>query len=238
MDEPIIVDFSRPMPVFPLPGVVVLPHAVRPLHIFEPRFRQMVANGLEEAEAHGPGQGGQLAMACLAPRCGESPVCLRPVVCIGRIVEHEPLPDGRSNIRVQGLCRAPASPAFTSPRGSTSTTWWTCPRSNRQRRLPGAPWIPRPPAPPARQRAAFWRMQSVQGLIYWLDQEEVPVHALVELVAHELISDDDQRYAVLAEADPHCRPRIVHRELLSLERLIAATDRQSWHNWPKGLSWN
>ena len=81
-------------------------------------------------------------------------------------------------------------------------------------------------------------MQSVQGLIYWLDQEEVPVHALVELVAHELISDDDQRYAVLAEADPRCRARIVHRELLSLERLIAATDRQSWRDWPKGLSWN
>src|SRR5690606_37648030 len=82
------------------------------------------------------------------------------------------------------------------------------------------------------------RMQSAAGLIFWLDQAEVPVHALVELVAHELISDDERRYAVLAESDPRCRAKFVHRELVNLDRLIAATNRQSWRDWPKGVSWN
>jgi len=60
----IIVDFDRPMPIFPLDGVVLLPHAVQPLHIFERRYRQMVSHCLNEAE-HG---GGQIALASFAAR--------------------------------------------------------------------------------------------------------------------------------------------------------------------------
>jgi hypothetical protein len=60
----IIVDFNRPMPIFPLAGVVLLPHAVQPLHIFERRYRQMVAHCLGEAEQGG----GQIALASFAAR--------------------------------------------------------------------------------------------------------------------------------------------------------------------------
>ena len=42
MAEVISVNFSKPMPLFPLPEVVLLPHAIQPLHIFEPRYRLMV----------------------------------------------------------------------------------------------------------------------------------------------------------------------------------------------------
>ena len=37
---------TRRIPLFPLPGVVLLPGTLLPLHIFEPRYRQMVANAL------------------------------------------------------------------------------------------------------------------------------------------------------------------------------------------------
>ena len=36
----------RRIPLFPLPGVVLLPGALLPLHIFEPRYRAMVADAL------------------------------------------------------------------------------------------------------------------------------------------------------------------------------------------------
>ena len=37
---------SRRIPIFPLPGVVLLPGTLLPLHIFEPRYRAMVADAL------------------------------------------------------------------------------------------------------------------------------------------------------------------------------------------------
>jgi hypothetical protein len=49
------VNFSRPLPLFPLPQVVMLPQQITPLHIFEPRYRQMVDRALDGA--------GQIAMA-------------------------------------------------------------------------------------------------------------------------------------------------------------------------------
>ena len=41
------VNFGRPMPVFPLDQVTLLPQQVLPLHIFEPRYRQMVTDALD-----------------------------------------------------------------------------------------------------------------------------------------------------------------------------------------------
>ena len=39
-------DFTNVCRLFPLPGVVLFPHAVLPLHIFEPRYRQMTEDAL------------------------------------------------------------------------------------------------------------------------------------------------------------------------------------------------
>src|SRR5690349_21503961 len=96
------VDFGRPIPLFPLEAVTLLPQQLLPLHIFEERYRQMVDQALDGS--------GQLAMAVLK---GEEqskdlhgrPV-IRPAVCIGQIVQHEKLFDGRYNLLIQGVCRA------------------------------------------------------------------------------------------------------------------------------------
>ena len=40
-------DFSGLAPIFPLPSVVLFPHALLPLHIFESRYRQMTADALD-----------------------------------------------------------------------------------------------------------------------------------------------------------------------------------------------
>ena len=88
------------LPVFPLPNVVFFPKTYLPLHIFEPRYRQMVADATI---------GGQcIAMALLkegweTDYYGNPPIY--PIVCVGRLVSVQPLADGRSNILLQGLER-------------------------------------------------------------------------------------------------------------------------------------
>jgi Lon protease-like protein len=84
-------------PLFPLPNVVLFPKAILPLHIFEPRYRTMMADAL---------RGGQtLCMALLQPGWEAdyhgSPEVHR-VGCVGRVVQHQELEDGRYNIALHG----------------------------------------------------------------------------------------------------------------------------------------
>lgn len=88
------------LPVFPLPNVVFFPKTYLPLHIFEPRYRRMVADATA---------GGQcIAMALLKEGWEHDYYgnpAIYPIVCVGRLVSVQPLPDGRSNILLQGLER-------------------------------------------------------------------------------------------------------------------------------------
>ena len=89
----------RRIPLFPLPGVVLLPGALLPLHIFEPRYRAMVADALEGEK--------MIGMAMIRPGWelrGPTPeIC--PVGGAGSIVDAESLADGRYNIVLQGEFR-------------------------------------------------------------------------------------------------------------------------------------
>lgn len=87
------------VPIFPLPGVLLAPNQLLPLHIFEPRYREMLAFALEHDEriamAHPqPGAAGDSGVAPVFPVCG-----------LGRIVRLEALDDGRANILLLGESR-------------------------------------------------------------------------------------------------------------------------------------
>ena len=89
------------VPLFPLPNVVLFPRAVLPLHIVENRYRVMTTDCLA-----GPRQ---IAMALLKPGWEKNYYGrpqLEPVVCVGSILTHESLPEGKSNFVVQGHTRA------------------------------------------------------------------------------------------------------------------------------------
>jgi len=86
------------IPIFPLPNVVLFPNVFLPLHIFEPRYREMVADALDGDRLIGmvllrPGWEGDYE--------GRPPVF--PIGCAGLISHHEKLPDGRFNIVLRGL---------------------------------------------------------------------------------------------------------------------------------------
>ncbi len=89
----------RRVRLFPLPNVVLLPETTVPLHVFEPRYRAMLADALDSDRLIG--------MQLLRP--GESDGEARPALfsigCAGEVVHHEPLDDGRSNILLRGAFR-------------------------------------------------------------------------------------------------------------------------------------
>lgn len=93
-------DFSGQVRLFPLPNLVVFPHVMQPLHIFEPRYRAM----LEEALA-----GDRLiGMTLLAPGWetdydGRPP--LRPAGCLCRVATWHQTNEGSYNVLVLGLRR-------------------------------------------------------------------------------------------------------------------------------------
>lgn len=94
-------ELPRVCRLFPLPGVVLFPHAVLPLHIFEPRYRQMTEDALAAGDK----------LIVLVQLCdegsglglGDPPI--ERIACVGRILEHERLSDGRFNLLLLGLKR-------------------------------------------------------------------------------------------------------------------------------------
>jgi Lon protease-like protein len=84
---------ARTLPIFPLP-VVLFPGVALPLHIFEPRYRRMLADCLAEDRRFG--------LIFLPEGTTERELPPGHVGCVAYIEKAESLPDGRSNIAVSG----------------------------------------------------------------------------------------------------------------------------------------
>ena len=84
------------IPIFPLAGAILFPRSQLPLHIFEPRYREMVRDAID-----GPGRIGMIQPQGFE----EDELPLYAVGCIGDIVGVEELDDGRFNIVLHGANR-------------------------------------------------------------------------------------------------------------------------------------
>lgn len=94
-------DFNGTVRLFPLPNVVLFPRVVQPLHIFEPRYRQMTEDALNDNSL--------IALGLFSP-VGKVELkgkpSIYPNICIGKIFQEERLPDGRFNLLLHGITRA------------------------------------------------------------------------------------------------------------------------------------
>ena len=88
------------IPIFPLPNVVLFPHVFLPLHIFEPRYREMVADAIDGDRLIGM----VLLRNGWQRHVGPNPPIF-PIGCAGRITHVASLPDGRYNIVLRGIER-------------------------------------------------------------------------------------------------------------------------------------
>jgi Lon protease-like protein len=99
MSEHALSDFSGIARLFPLPNLVLFPHVIQGLHIFEPRYRQMTNDAITGD--------GFIAIVMLRPNAEEVADCppIESVACLGQIIWHETLPGGKYNLRVRGASR-------------------------------------------------------------------------------------------------------------------------------------
>jgi uncharacterized protein len=182
------------LPIFPLPGAVLLPHALVPLHIFEPRYRKMTRDCDEGLRV--------LALANIPDEraAAEKPPRVLPVVGVGILARVDHLPDGRFNIVLRGVRRASIEEEL--------------PTSEPYRLVRAAPLFPTRSSPSAAQMAADLK-QLVVALSAALRSEEAKALAqlatrasdpgdLADLVAGALIASARERQAVLeaVEVEP------------------------------------
>jgi Lon protease-like protein len=91
---------KRAVPVFPLPGLVLFPHALVPLHVFELRYRTLVREALSGERL--------IALALLRPgweRDYHGSPEFHSIGCLARFEEVEWLPNDCYDLRVLGLAR-------------------------------------------------------------------------------------------------------------------------------------
>ena len=86
---------TRRLSIFPLPGAILFPGLQLPLHIFEPRYRELVGSALAKDRLIG----------MIQPQRSSDGAPLYEIGCVGRIGDVEALEDGRYNIVLEGEAR-------------------------------------------------------------------------------------------------------------------------------------
>jgi uncharacterized protein len=94
-------DFDGRVRLFPLPEMVLFPHAMQPLHIFEPRYCEMLSEALagDHLIAMSTLTGGDIGGVLTDPPIAST-------VCLGRIISHAEVEEGRHNVLLVGVRRA------------------------------------------------------------------------------------------------------------------------------------
>jgi Lon protease-like protein len=91
-------DLPDTVPVFPLPGALLLPRARLPLHLFEPRYLQMFEDALKT-----PGRLIGMVQPNEVP--GREGTGLQTIGCVGRVTQFSETEDGRYLITLTGISR-------------------------------------------------------------------------------------------------------------------------------------
>ncbi|MDI1443705.1 LON peptidase substrate-binding domain-containing protein [Polyangium sp. 6x1] len=193
------------LPLFPLPNAVLFPGALLPLHIFEPRYRAMVADVLKThrsmaivmitneraVDAHGH------------PEIAE-------VAGLGTILDHTELPGGRYNILLRGRVRVRLSELpFEPPYRRAAAEVLVPPDEDvTQSELSAL-------VSTATAFAQFVRERE-RGFEFRLPRDAKPA-LLADLCAHHLVLDARERQAILETLSPRARVRRV-AEVLAMQR--------------------
>jgi ATP-dependent Lon protease len=219
--------FSGVARLFPLPNMVLFPHVMQPLHVFEPRYRDLVKEALDGD--------GLIALALLEPGWekdydGRPPVY--PTACLTAIAKHTRLDDGRYNLLLVGVRRIRIEREL---------------QPNRPFRLAKAKIVDdefphdAAPARPALQRRLIDRFRKLlpqvpeaREQLEQLLREEVPLGILTDIMSYTLDLDVAVKMQLLAESNVDLRA-----EMLCDLLAQATADRSRFPGgWPPKFSAN
>ncbi len=197
--------------LFPLPGVVLFPHAVLPLHIFESRYRRMTEDALA----------GDRLVTIVQARPGADPNApadppIEEVGCVGKILIHERLPDGRFNFLLLGCRRVRLIRELADP----GTPY----RQAEARLLEDVP--PEERSGPRRSELID-RFHTLAGRLGAIDPDlegmlagDLPLGHLTDIVAHALGLPSEVKQAFLAD----CRVDRRADGLIAIMQALTAAD--------------
>lgn len=115
-------DLPASIPVFPLSGVLLLPRAILPLNIFEPRYRNMTQDAMASDRLIGMVQPVDPEEVPVTPsgrikNLDDERLVLYSTGCVGRISQCQESPDGRYFISLVGACRFKLGDEIDTTRG-------------------------------------------------------------------------------------------------------------------------
>ncbi len=215
-------EFSGRVRLFPLPNLVLFPHVMQPLHIFEPRYRCLLEDALAEDRL--------IAMALLAPGWesdyeGRPPVC--PMACLGRVTTFHRLEDGTYNLLLLGLQRVRLVREIEPRKLYREAEVALCEDCY--------PVAPKPAGRVLQQRLrdAFVRvlplLPEAQEQMDQLLATDIPLGMLTDVISFMLDIKIDRKESLLAEVNVHRRAQML---LEYLEAMIAGAPGQ---NGPGGV---
>ena len=193
-DSPKVEDLPQVIPVFPLDGALVLPHASRPFNIFEPRYLNMVDDVMAAERIIGmvqTAQGGTRERPWLAH-----------TGCAARGTSFSETSDGRYMLTLTGVCRFRVAGELSAP------------TPYRQVRADYGPYAddlkPLSPDPGATERARLMallrRYLEHRGLrIDWGAADSAPMEPLINSLAMALPFDNAELQALIEAADVAAR---------------------------------
>lgn len=198
------------LPLFPLRQAVLFPGALLPLHVFEPRYRQLVEDVLKTHRTICVPQ-------VLDDETEDGPPKISEVAGVGTILEHAELPGGRYNIVLLG-------------RGRVALNELTFVPPYRRARAKLLRTTSADTVPALELTALHASVQAFAKLVRKKDADFVlrlpsgPASLFVDACAHHLILDSRQRQKVLEELDVASRVRMV-TDILTIQRAtLAASD--------------
>jgi Lon protease-like protein len=206
-DEPQpLPDVPEILPVFPLPNIVLFPHTLLPLHIFEPRYRVMVRH---VTEADG--------LIVISRMIGDG---FEELGSVGKVRELVPLEDGRFNLMLEGLHRV------TMTEIPSDTPY-------RQVRVKLHPELPVTDEPADVERSKLETLATLSALLsvaqagvpVVLNQEQ-PFEVVVNKACAGLPVDAAERQRLLAENDLMQRQRMLSKHLEDVIESVARTRAQ------------
>ena len=166
-------DLPQVIPVFPLDGALLLPHASRPLNIFEPRYLNMLDDAMAAERIIGMVQ----TLGGLRDRPH-----LAPIGCAGRVTSFTETPDGRYLVTITGLARFRVQDELSVQTPYRQARVDFQPYAGDLKALPGEGAAERP-----RLLAVLKRYLEHRGLrIDWGAVEDADVEALVNSLAMAL----------------------------------------------------
>jgi uncharacterized protein len=201
MDRNTLSEACRNLGLFPLPGVVLMPGAVLPLHVFEPRYRQLVEDCL----------GGKPLCIPQIRKDQESEIAgspaLYPYASVGVIGAHHRLDNGRFNILVQPVGRV----RLLAERNSS-----TLYRVAEAELLEDKEVDPRELARIGERVRGLFAMMLAGEATAMEGLARVPAERVAEVLAPHVLEEGEERQQFLAEDDPLRRAKRVEEVVLGL----------------------